>query len=77
VCPWNGPKLVRLTRERGYLTRHEHEHEHEHGGRLIPGTAAPRLLDLMAMDEAGWDGFSRGSAIRRAKRAGFLRNVAG
>ena len=26
--------------------------------------------------EAAWDAFSRGSAIRRAKRAGFLRNVA-
>lgn len=30
----------------------------------------------MAMDEVAWDEFSRGSAIRRAKRAGFLRNVA-
>ena len=28
------------------------------------------------MDEAAWDEFSRGSAIRRAHRAGFLRNVA-
>jgi len=27
------------------------------------------------MDEAAWDEFSRGSAIRRTKRAGFLRNV--
>jgi epoxyqueuosine reductase len=35
-----------------------------------------RLVDLMGMDEAAWDAFSRGSAIRRAKRAGFLRNVA-
>ncbi len=42
----------------------------------IPGTSAPALLDLMAMDEAAWDEFSRGSAIRRVKRAGFLRNVA-
>ena len=42
----------------------------------IPGTSGPLLLDLMVMDEAAWDEFSRGSAIRRAKRAGFLRNVA-
>lgn len=28
------------------------------------------------MDEAAWESFSRGSAIRRAGRAGFLRNVA-
>jgi epoxyqueuosine reductase len=30
----------------------------------------------MSMDEAGWEAFSRGSALRRAGRAGFLRNVA-
>ncbi|HEX6971199.1 MAG TPA: HEAT repeat domain-containing protein, partial [Limnochordia bacterium] len=41
-----------------------------------PGTAAPSLIDLMSMDEAGWEAFSRGSAIRRAGRAGFRRNVA-
>ena len=28
------------------------------------------------MDEVAWEAFSRGSAIRRAGRAGFLRNVA-
>jgi epoxyqueuosine reductase len=28
------------------------------------------------MTPAGWEEFSRGSAIRRAGRAGFLRNVA-
>jgi len=28
------------------------------------------------MNEAAWDEFSRGSSIRRATRAGFLRNVA-
>ena len=33
-------------------------------------------FDLIAMDEAAWDEFSRASAIRRGKRAGFLRNVA-
>jgi epoxyqueuosine reductase len=30
----------------------------------------------MSMDEAGWEEFSRGSALRRPGRAGFLRNVA-
>ncbi len=33
-----------------------------------------RLLE-MALDEAAWDSFSRGSAIRRAGRAGFARNI--
>lgn len=41
-----------------------------------PGTAAPSLVDLMAMDEAGWEAFSRGSALRRAGWSGFRRNVA-
>lgn len=40
-----------------------------------PGTEAPSLIDLMSMDEAGWDAFSRGSPLRRAGRAGFFRNV--
>ena len=40
------------------------------------GTVAPSLASLMSMDEATWDEFSRGSAMRRAGRAGFLRNVA-
>jgi epoxyqueuosine reductase len=29
----------------------------------------------MTLDEAAWEAFSRGSAIRRAGRAGFARNV--
>jgi epoxyqueuosine reductase len=34
------------------------------------------LIDLMCMDDSGWEAFSRGSALRRAGRAGFRRNVA-
>jgi hypothetical protein len=42
-----------------------------------PGTESPSLVELLetALDEAAWDSFSRGSAIRRAGRAGFARNV--
>src|SRR5690606_29450645 len=42
-----------------------------------PGTEAPPLVALLetALDQAAWDAFSRGSAIRRAGRAGFARNV--
>jgi len=43
---------------------------------VVPGTSGPALLDLIGMDEAAWDEFSNGSAIRRARRPGFLRNVA-
>jgi len=44
---------------------------------LHPGTDAPSLVNLlrMALSEEGWEAFSRGSAIRRAGRAGFARNV--
>jgi epoxyqueuosine reductase len=42
-----------------------------------PGTDAPSLVGLleMALDPARWEAFSRGSAMRRAGRAGFARNV--
>ncbi len=42
-----------------------------------PGTEAPSLIALLetALDESAWNSFSRGSAIRRAGRAGFARNV--
>jgi epoxyqueuosine reductase len=45
--------------------------------RTHPGTASPSLVELLetALDENAWDSFSRGSAIRRAGRAGFARNV--
>jgi len=43
-----------------------------------PGTASPSLLGLFrtALDGESWESFSRGSAIRRAGREGFARNVA-
>ncbi|MGK7312922.1 MAG: HEAT repeat domain-containing protein [Candidatus Longimicrobiales bacterium M2_2A_002] len=42
-----------------------------------PGTDSPSLVELLetALDEAAWDSFSRGSAIRRAGREGFARAV--
>jgi epoxyqueuosine reductase len=50
---------------------------HASAGSLHPGTDAPRLIDLleMALSEERWESFSRGSAIRRAGREGFARNV--
>ena len=62
VCPWNGPKFVQLTSERDFAVREHIIHR--------------RLIELMGMSEAEWDEFSRGSAVRRAQRPGFLRNVA-
>jgi epoxyqueuosine reductase len=62
VCPFNGAKFVQLTHEPDFAPR--------------PQTSDPTLVELIAMDEAAWDRFSRGSAVRRSGRAGFLRNVA-
>jgi epoxyqueuosine reductase len=62
VCPWNSPKFVQLSGEKDFAARADME------GR--------KLIDLMKMSEEEWDLFSRGSAVRRAKREGFLRNVA-
>jgi epoxyqueuosine reductase len=62
VCPWNSPKFVQLSGEKDFAARADVE------GR--------KLIDLMKMTEEEWDLFSRGSAVRRAKREGFLRNVA-
>ena len=47
------------------------------GVSLHPGTDSPSLTELlrMALDEDAWEAISRGSAIRRAGRAGFARNV--
>ena len=43
----------------------------------ISGASAPSLIELleMALDEASWESFSRGSAVRRGERAGFAQNV--
>ena len=45
--------------------------------RSHPGTASPSLIALLetALDEAAWDSFSKGSALRRAGRVEFARNV--
>jgi epoxyqueuosine reductase len=47
------------------------------GSAAHPGTDGPPLTELlvMALSEEAWEEFSRGSAIRRAGRAGFARNV--
>lgn len=71
MCPWNSPKFVQLTAEGDYRARAGA------GARPgVPGTDGPRLVELLGMGEEEWDEFSRASAIRRAGRAGFLRNVA-
>jgi epoxyqueuosine reductase len=62
VCPFNGPKFARGSAEADFAPRARMDRA--------------ELTELMAMDDEAWDRFSRGSAVRRAGRAGFLRNVA-
>ncbi len=61
VCPWNVSFARDLT-EQALAPR--------------PAMESPLLTELMRLSPEGWREFSRGSAIKRAKRSGFLRNVA-
>jgi epoxyqueuosine reductase len=61
VCPWNR-RFARSTAEPAFQPG--------------PGAAAPRLLDLINLDEEGFRRRFRAGPIRRAKRRGLLRNVA-
>jgi epoxyqueuosine reductase len=60
VCPWN--RQAPESAELAFWPR--------------AGYAAPELLPLLSLSEAEFQGRFRSSPIRRAKRRGFLRNVA-
>jgi len=81
VCPFNR-KFARPALDPAFASRGPGEPpagvepDPRAGGASHPGTNAPLLVELMGMGEAAWEAFSRGSAIRRAGRSGFLRNVA-
>jgi epoxyqueuosine reductase len=87
VCPWNSPKLMQLSSEEDFRakpsTSSSTSTSSGQAGQVssatasLPGTGAPSLIELLevALEEAAWDAFSRGSAIRRAGRAGFARNI--
>jgi epoxyqueuosine reductase len=68
VCPFT-QRFSKPTSEPAFAARGP--------GEAHPGTASPSLIALLeaALDDAAWDAFSRGSAIRRSGRAGFARNV--
>jgi epoxyqueuosine reductase len=61
VCPWNR-RFAQPTAEPAFQPR--------------PEILAPRLLDLIALDDEAFRRRFRGSPILRAKRRGLLRNVA-
>ena len=64
VCPWN-QQFARPAEEPGYAARPETDGE----------DLAELAERLLAVDEEGFRGLFRRSAIRRAKRQGLLRNV--
>jgi epoxyqueuosine reductase len=59
VCPWN-----RFAREGKLMKAHAH-----------PDLAAPDLVELLQMDEAGFKSRFAGTPMVRTKRRGLLRNV--
>ena len=59
VCPWN-----RFAREGKMMKEHAH-----------PELAAPDLVELLQLDEAGFKSRFAGTPILRTKRRGLLRNV--
>ncbi len=61
VCPWNR-RFARPTGEPAFQPR--------------PDAIAPHLLDLIALDDKGFQRRFQGSPLKRAKRRGLLRNVA-
>lgn len=59
VCPWN-----RFARQGAMMRPH-----------FRPHLAEPDLLDLLSLDEQGFEQRFAGTPIRRTKRRGLLRNV--
>ena len=60
VCPWNSKAIP--TQERGFYPR--------------KGNLAPKLISLINMTQEEFSKRFKNSPIKRAKRKGFLRNVA-
>ncbi|RMF04088.1 MAG: tRNA epoxyqueuosine(34) reductase QueG [Chloroflexi bacterium] len=61
VCPW--VRRYSTPTRQGFL-------------RFEPDQVAPRLADLLALDEAAFRARFKGTPIKRTKRRGLLRNVA-
>lgn len=59
VCPWN--KFARTADEQALLPREE--------------LVAPKLAELLTLDEAGFRALTRGTPLRRLGHARFLRNL--
>jgi epoxyqueuosine reductase len=74
VCPFN-VKFAREGEEPAYRARAVPEVGPAHRVRAVPGES-PALADLMGLSEDQFREVFSGGPIKRAKRRGFLRNVA-
>jgi len=70
VCPWN--RKAKPTKERGFWPVNNKSTT----SRFSYSSVAPNLLSLMKLGDAEFRTRFRHSPIKRAKRKGFLRNVA-
>jgi epoxyqueuosine reductase len=61
-CPHNRPKFVQITNEEAFWPR--------------AGVHGARLVELMGMTQEEFSRRFKGSAVKRTKRRGLLRNVA-
>lgn len=60
VCPWN--KFSKVSPDPAFAARE--------------GNAAPSLVELLGLSREAWTARVKGSPVKRARYAGFLRNVA-
>ncbi|MFQ6041135.1 MAG: tRNA epoxyqueuosine(34) reductase QueG [Candidatus Poribacteria bacterium] len=71
VCPWN--RKAKPTKERGFWPEADDKFT---ASRFSYSAVAPDLLSLLGLGEAEFRLRFKNSPIKRAKRRGFLRNVA-
>lgn len=80
ACPWNGRLVGGTSRSRAAesegLVSPAHGRKSPLQMRFDPDLCAPKLTDLMALDEAGFRERFAGTPVLRAKRIGLLRNAA-
>jgi epoxyqueuosine reductase len=78
VCPWN----IRFANDEAHEAAQEAAHEAAHGaatGNVFasrPGFAEPDLIKELSLTPQDFNRKFKGSPVKRAKRRGYLRNVA-
>jgi epoxyqueuosine reductase len=80
TCPWNGRLVGGTSRSRAPKSAGLESPAHGKTSplqlRFDPDLCAPKLVELMALDDAGFRERFAGTPVLRSKRRGLLRNVA-